>query len=382
MKTTTAVNTTLEPAFPPTLAADHREPDAPIDGENGREALANKSSSSQALDEVGFLLNEARRFPLLSKEEELAIGRELWEARRRILEELSSVRTKASGANDWSGASFGEPVTRKALLEAESQAEELLSTASGFEDRAWLERELATIEDCRNRLVRHNMRLVVWVAKNFRNRGLDLADLIQEGFVGLIRASGRFDPEVGTRFATYATHAIRMAIQRALAEKGNLIRVPIYRVPELREMKQAQAKLSKRLNRAPDSQEIAEAIGSDPKKIKDLVSASAPVSSMDAPIGSTTITLGETMVDHRASPYESTAYKERLQLVRELMSELPPRASSILAMRFGLNDSQAATLEEIGRAFGLSRERIRQLEKAARQQFRALLLRRSPELAD
>jgi RNA polymerase primary sigma factor len=233
-----------------------------------------------------------------------------------------------------------------------------------------LREELGKIRAVREELVQHNLRLVIWVAKSYRGRGMDLVDLIQEGSMGLLRAIDRFDPAVGTRFSTFATHWIRQGIGRTLAEKARMIRIPLNRLPEVRETTATQNELTEKLNRPPTLEELAETLKMEPAKVGELLPALTPVDSIDAPLGSSEIRLADTLTDPGfASPLEQAMEEETTSSVKKLLERLPARQRVILAMRYGIGYPRECTLEEIGRTLGLSRERIRQLEKTAREQF-------------
>jgi RNA polymerase sigma factor (sigma-70 family) len=234
-----------------------------------------------------------------------------------------------------------------------------------------LDEEIAKIRAVREELVQHNLRLVVWVAKSYRGRGMDLVDLIQEGSMGLLRAIDRFDPAVGTRFSTFATHWVRQGISRALAEKARMIRIPLNRLPEVRETMTTQSRLSEKLSRPPTVEEIAEEMHADSEKIKDLLPALSPMDSIDAPLPGTDLYQYETLADESsASPFERAAEEEKVSSVQRLLTRLPDRQRRILAMRYGIGYPKESTLEEIGMALGLSRERIRQIEKVACNEFK------------
>ncbi len=233
-----------------------------------------------------------------------------------------------------------------------------------------MKEELEKIQSVREELTQHNLRLVVWVAKSYRGRGLDLVDLIQEGSMGLLRAIDRFDPAVGTRFSTFATHWVRQGIGRALAERARPIRIPLNRLPEVRETAMVQNELSVKLNRTPSVDEIATAMRAPRQKVEELLPALTSMVSIDAPIGSADISQADLIADEEnPSPLEKAIEREKTSSVQKVLNLLPDRQRIILAMRYGIGYPRECSLEEIGDALGLSRERIRQIEKVALEGF-------------
>jgi RNA polymerase primary sigma factor len=234
-----------------------------------------------------------------------------------------------------------------------------------------LREEIASIRATKEELVQHNLRLVAWAAKSHRGRGLDFIDLIQEGSMGLLRAIDRFDPSHGTRFSTFATHWVRQGIGRALAEKARMIRVPLNRLAEVREAMTTQSHLAEKLYRHPTLEEIAAEMDQEVEKVGELLPALTPVDSIDAPLPSGDSSQADGLADEtRPSPLEQAEEEETVSSVKRLLERMPLRQRLILAMRFGIGYGQEWTLEEIGGALGLSRERIRQIEKVARERFR------------
>lgn len=227
----------------------------------------------------------------------------------------------------------------------------------------------------RDRMVRANLRLVVNIARGYSGKGLPLQDLIEEGNLGLLRAVEGFDPDMNTRFSTYASYWIKQSIKRALVNTAKTIRVPAYMVELLSKWRRASAKLSEELKRTPTAEDVAAELGIPKKKLRIVKKAialynAAPQSEQDE----SGMTLGDIVPDDRTiGPEDELINSDNLKHVFRLLDEMDPRESTILRMRFGLDDSEPKTLKEIGESLGLTRERVRQIEgEALRKLHRSL----------
>jgi RNA polymerase primary sigma factor len=218
-------------------------------------------------------------------------------------------------------------------------------------------------ERARQRLIESNLRLVVSVARRYSGRGLSFLDLIQEGNLGLMKAVERYDWRLGHRFSTYATWWIRQSVTRALADQGRTIRVPAQVVDTINRMARIERQLTQRLGRAPTTEELAEAMELKPEKVEHLRRVSQEPVSLAAPVGEDATELGELIEDERLTkPGDDMAEAQRDSRVADMVAMLPYRERMILEMRYGLGGGQQHTLEEVGRRFGVTRERVRQIE--------------------
>ena len=280
-------------------------------------------------DSISLYLKEIGRVPLLTASEEVEL------AKRMERGELAGIRL---------GEGVEDPIEKEYLL--------------------WVVRDG---ERAQEHLIKANSRLVVSVAKKYVGRGVPFLDLIQEGNIGLIRAVNKFDYRRGYKFSTYATWWIRQAVTRAIADQGRTIRVPVHMYEQINRLTRTSRQLVQELGREPTTEEIAEALGVSPKKVEQVIRVSQRPLSLEMPVGEEEDSyLGDFIPDEDAqSPTDEASRQLLREVIDEIFASLSPREVRILQLRFGLVDGYNYTLEEVGRKFGVTRERIRQIEAQA-----------------
>ena len=271
-----------------------------------------------------------------------------------------------SAGTDSSISVYMREIAKTKLLTPEEEIELAARIAKG-DDRA------------RARMIESNLRLVVKIAKDYANYGVPLVDLISEGNIGLIRAVEKFDPKKGGKLSTYAAWWIKQSIKRALANQGKTVRLPIHLVDKLARVRRISALMAEDLGREPTDSELSEELGIPREKLALLLQASKQNRSMDETTNDDSIvSFGEVIADDRAiDPLEALSQKNGLDELDLVLDTLNERETEIIGARFGLNGKRILTLEEIGRDFGVSRERIRQIQNVALNKMQKALTKKN-----
>ena len=263
-----------------------------------------------------------------------------------------------------------EPPAAPVAAEATTDALQLFLREAGRHTLLTAAQEVALAKrvergdlDAKQRMIQSNLRLVVSIAKNYRNQGLPFLDLIQEGTLGLIRAVEKFDWRRGFKFSTYATWWIRQAVARALADKARTIRMPVHVVERLQKMNRAERTLWTALSREPTLAEIADEANLTLQQVHEVRAAARASTSLDAPVGDTDdAVLGDFVACGDMLPEERVELTLRSQALRAALGSLPEREREVVILRYGIGGAEPKTLEEIGHQLGLTRERVRQIE--------------------
>jgi len=291
-------------------------------------------------DVVGLYLKEAGRVPLLTAEEEVLL------AKRMEAAEFASARLEDAAAMRADELTWSEEQELRGVVFDGEKAQE--------------------------HLIRANARLVISVAKKYIGRGVPFLDLIQEGNIGLIRATNKFEYQRGHKFSTYATWWIRQAVSRAVADQGRTIRVPVHMGDQLNRMRRVQLQLLQELGREPKIDELAQGMETTPDKVENLLEISRRPVSLETPIDDEgDSTFGDFVEDiNSPAPSDEVATHLLHFQLQQALDKLPPREAQILRLRYGLADGRVYTLEEVGQTIGVTRERVRQLEAQALNRLR------------
>ena len=319
---------------------DDTEEDIDVELDNIDENEAEENISFDDLanidtdDTIGLYLKEVSRVPLLTADEEVDLAQRIEKGR----------------------------MSREELARVNVTAERRIELRKSIED-SWV---------ARDHLITANSRLVISVAKKYMGRGVPFLDLIQEGNIGLIRATKKFDYRRGHKFSTYATWWIRQAVTRAIADQGRTIRVPVHMGDQINKLLRYQHQLTQKLGRDPSVEELAEALDVPEKKVENMIQVARRPLSLETPTDDEEDSvLGDFIEDDDAPPPDETAtYNLLKEHLEQVLNDLPPREVRILQLRYGLLDGQAYTLEEVGRKMGVTRERVRQIEAQALTRLR------------
>ncbi len=300
-----------------------------------------KPKHAKETDPLALYLKQISRYPLLIAEEEISIGEKIQKSRIRV-KELDEVKLAgAIGGEEWQ------------------------------KERERTERDLV---QSKNKMISSNLRLVVSIAKNYQHRGLSLLDLIDEGNIGLIEAVERFDYTRGCRFSTYGTWWIRQAIIKSLADKGRVIRIPIHMLNTIKKCYFVAKQLTQELGRDPNPEELAEKLGMDSRKVKEIMKLSQETASLDTTVDEDNVThLSDLIKDESVvEPFEEVFSMTLQDTLGNVLKNLSQREITIIQLRYGLNGEGPRTLEETGKLLGITRERVRQIQEKAIQKLKEL----------
>lgn len=330
------------------LITDDQDEDQDIDERDALLNILKKDLTSDAGyqaaldtdDVVGLYLKEAGRVPLLTAQEEVLLAKRM-EAAVFATERIEAEGEEGANTLMWSK----EQELRGTIMDGEKAQEHL---------------------------IRANARLVISVAKKYIGRGVPFLDLIQEGNIGLIRATNKFEYQRGHKFSTYATWWIRQAVSRAVADQGRTIRVPVHMGDQLNRMRRVQLQLLQELGREPQIDELAVGMETTPDKVENLLEISRRPVSLETPIDDEgDSTFGDFVEDvNSPAPSDEVATHLLHEQLQQALDKLPPREAQILRLRYGLADGRVYTLEEVGQTIGVTRERVRQLEAQALNRLR------------
>ena len=310
------------------------------------------------LDEE-LLQEEPEELELLPETDTAAEPENLNDVEEIPAEEIQDLESMMDSAADDSVRMYLKEIGRYPLLTPEEEKELGRRMSEGD-------------EEAKKKMTEANLRLVVSVAKRYTGRGLQFLDLIQEGNLGLMKAVDKFDHEKGFKFSTYATWWIRQSVTRAIADQAKTIRVPVHMVETINKVIRTSRTLLQELGREPGEEELAEALGMSGEKVRDILKIAQEPVSLETPIGEEEDShLGDFIPAEGASdPAELASETLMREQIRKAISTLTPREQRVLELRYGLDDGRSRTLEEVGLEFGVTRERIRQIESKAIRKLR------------
>jgi len=375
-----------QPAEESDLDQELNRPEANLDLQEESDSLAPCQEEEEEVFQsnlVSFYLQDVSRFELLSPEREIELARTIKECQEGLVnlvvthcasaELFGNLRNKIARWQSEVGTYPG--LREKIVVHIVSTLESVAAREGAPENCQGLAVEARHVADqidiAKDEMVKGNLRLVLSIAKRYRSRGLSFLDLIQEGNMGLLKAVSRYDYTKGNRFSTYATWWVRQSIIRAIYEKTNTIRLPVHVIEMKSFFHKVLSQLSEELDREPMPIEIAERSGLPLEKVTMLAQLSCRPASLEAKVGSREQRLGDFIEDKKSnSPLEGISQSELVAVTRRVLASLSPREEGVLKSRFGIDGKPVETLKTIGGRLGVSKERIRQIEKRAIQKLR------------
>lgn len=361
-----------------------------VEGELDEEEVVAEPGSEELLS---MYLKEMGKYELLTPEKEEELSKQIREGFYTIIETIENIngyckeiKELKEQVKEWKKRDPNLKPKKTYVNYLEKLIKECEKKYTRAEIRSFckkIKRSIDKIEKAKDEMVKANLRLVVSIAKKYIRQGLSLADLIQEGNLGLMRAVYRFDYRKGNKFSTYASWWIRQSITRAILDKTRTIRLPVHFLELRNHVFKAFYELSKELGREPAPEELSQRTGVPYEKILVIFETSKEPVSLETPIGDEESTLGNFIENKKSpSPYENTRKKNVSEKIKKFLATLSPREEKIIRMRFGLGEYEGYTLEEIGYMFKVSRERIRQIEKKALAKMKQLAKKENFDLRD